>query len=518
VTKSKGTFGSFTPFTKEKDKDPFRLKPITTEFSKGSIPDSLSTINRESAWSRWRRGYELATATFYDNDFTYPFKYEIPTPSGTVTSGNLPPTISGSFVGFPTSNKELGMHWAVWRYAGSVKCDQLTDPVSNQKLSIESVTEDTLYWYVKLTGTWSASNPLPPPFYIPVSGQPSGLTPATTEIFEDRIVTEGGPIIDKNTINPANQKRYGYIQAIVVNIDPFNGILQFKKDGSVEITPDAVFVTPATKPFEVGRFLVTGSRYCCTCQDFTHRDYSFLGTTTSKSNKKQFPRSSVTSIKPGRFDVTTVSGITDNSSMTSADVNRDLEIVAPSGYDLDYTVTNTSSVDLKATRDNPGVYREFGATYVRSTNNPALQGSTPEGIPTYEDYSSIPNKDLLQSEITSISDVWTPLLDELRYCKHIYALKFKDEVFPPEPSDFPVQMGSMTEWEQKLVEDTENEQKAARAFRMTRGSLSKMDVPPYNAQSPMMYSMLQKLLNITTSDIVISNFTMFDKDGLPYTP
>jgi hypothetical protein len=83
VTKQKGAFGSFSSFTKEKDKDPFRLKPITTEFSKGSIPDSLSTVNRESAWSRWRRGYELATATFYDNDFSYSFQYQIPVPSGT---------------------------------------------------------------------------------------------------------------------------------------------------------------------------------------------------------------------------------------------------------------------------------------------------------------------------------------------------------------------------------------------------------------------------------------------------
>jgi hypothetical protein len=511
------SFGKFSSFLKEKDKAPFKLTPITTEFSKGSVPDSLSTINRESAWSRWRRGYELATATFYDNDYTYPFKYQIPTPSGSVPSGNLPPTISGTFVGFPTSNKELGMHWAVWRYAGSLKCDQLTDPVSGQRLSIASVTEDANYWYVKLTGTWSASNPLPPPFYIPVSGQPSGLKPANTEIFEDRIITPNGPIITKDTINPTNQKRYGYVQAIVVDIDPFTGILKFKKDGSVEVTPDAVFVTPASKPFEVGRFLITGSRYCCTCQDFTHRDYSFLAT-NGEGNKKQFPRSSVASIKPGRFDVTTVSGQVNNNAMTPASVDRTMEVYAPSGYELDYTVTDSSNVDLRATRDNPGVYREFGATYIRSTTDIALPGSIPEGIPTYSDYSSVPNPSLLQSDITSVTDVWTPLLDELRYCKHIYALKFKDEVFPPEPSDFPVQVGSMAAWEQKLVEDTENDQKEARAFRMTKNSLAKMDVPPYNCQSPMMFSMIQKLLNITTRDVFISNFTMFDKDGNPYSP
>jgi hypothetical protein len=77
VANTKNNFGSFSSFTKEKDKDPFRLKPITTEFSQGSVPGSLSTTNRESAWSRWRRGYELATAAFYDNDFSYPFQYQI---------------------------------------------------------------------------------------------------------------------------------------------------------------------------------------------------------------------------------------------------------------------------------------------------------------------------------------------------------------------------------------------------------------------------------------------------------
>lgn len=506
---------AFGSFNKAYDTHPFRLKPITTEFSKGSIPDSLSTINRESAWSRWRRGYELATASIYDNDYSYDFKYEIPVPSGTV-SGNPNPVISGTFVGFPTTNKELGMHWAVWRYAGSVRCDQYTDPVSNQNLSIESVTEDSNYWYVKLAGSWSSGNPLPPPFYIPVSGQSSGVKPANTEIFEDRVVTQGGQIITKDTIDPTTQKRYGYVQAIVINIDPFAGILTFKKDGSVEVTPDKTFVTPATKPFEIGRFLVTGSRYCCTCQDFTHRDFSFLS--ASASNKKQFPRSSVTSIKPGRFDVISVDGQPNNNIMTRADVDRTMTVVTPSGYELDYTITNDSTVDYRSTRDNPGVYREFGATYLRSSNRIALQGSKPEGIPSYTDYSSIPDPALLQSQITSISDVWTPLLDELRYCKHIYALKFKDQIFPPEPSDFPVEEGSMAAWEQRLVDQTENEQKEAKAFQMTRASLSNMDVPPYNCQSPMMFSMLQKIFNIATNNVIIENFTMFDKNGTPRKP
>lgn len=506
--KGGSSFGTFGSFTQSKDSDPFRLTPITTEFSHGSVPDSLSAINRESAWSRWRRGYELANASFYDNDYTYEFKYEIPTPPGTT---NPNPVISGAFVGFPTTNKELGMHWAVWRYAGSLRCDQLTDPVSASKLYIESVTEDANYWYVKLAGSWSVSNPLPAPFYIPVAGQPNGLKPANTEIFEDRIITQGSAIINKETINPATQRRYGYVQAVVVNIDQNTGVLTFKKAGSVYVTPDKAFVTPSPQGFEVGRFLITGSRYCCTCQDFTHRDYAHMQT-KGQSNKKLFPRSNVASIKPGRFDVTTAGGVIDSRAMTRVDVNRNMEVYAPSGYELDYTVTDASNLDYRATRDNPGIYSEFGATYTRSTLNISLPGSSSEGMPVYNDYASE------QSVITSISDNWTPLLDEMRYCKHIYALKFKDQLFPPEPSDFPVEEGSMAAWEQRLVDETENDQKEARAFQMTRRSLALMDVPPYNCQSPMMYAMIQKIFNIATDKVAIQNFTMFDKQGQPYNP
>jgi hypothetical protein len=56
--------------------------------------------------------------------------------------------------------------------------------------------------------------------------------------------------------------------------------------------------------------------------------------------------------------------------------------------------------------------------------------------------SSIP-----QNTLISLEDRWTPVLDELRYCKHIYSLKFADRVFPPEPSDFPMDIPSMAEWE-----------------------------------------------------------------------
>jgi len=513
--KSGSSFGSFA---QSEVSAPNGVKPITTEFSRGSVPDSLYTINRESAWSRWRRGYELATATTHNNDYSYPFRYEIP---NATSSGNPAPVVSGAFVGYPTASKEFGMHWAIWRYAGSVRCDQLTDPVSSQKLFIESVTEDANYWYVKLAGTWSASNTLPPPFYIPVPGEVNGLKPANTEIFEDRIIEADGPIITKDTINPSTQTRYGYVQAVVVAIDQEAGILTFKKGGSVQVTPDGVFITPSSIGFTPGRYLITGSRYSCTCQDFTRRDYSFLSSSTG-NNKRQFPRTNLSSIKPGRFELTKRDGILDNSAMTKPGEDRSLEVVSPTGFELDYTVTDDSVSSVNSTRDNPGVYREFGSTYVRSTSNIAIAGSSAEGLPSYQDYSSVtlnPDTDSIpQITITAVDDSWTPLLDELRYCKHIYALKFRDQVFPPEPSDFPVDVGSMAEWEQRLVAKSEKEQESIREFQQTKRALALMDVPPYNAQSPMIFPMLQRLFNFATDRIQIENFTMFDKDGREYTP
>lgn len=515
---AKKSGSSFGNFNQSEVATPNGVKPISTEFSRGSVPDSLYTVNRESAWSRWRRGYELATASSYNNDYTYEFSYQIP---NATTSGNPTPVVSGAFVGYPTKSKELGMHWAVWRYAGSVRCDQLTDPVSSQRLFIESVTEDSNYWYVKLAGTWGPSNPLPPPFFIPVSGQPNGIKPANTEIFEDRIINVDGEIIDRDTINPDTQKRYGYVQAVVVAIDQNTGVLTFKKAGSVQVTPDAVFLTPSPIGFTPGRYLVTGSRYCCTCQDFTRRDYSFLSGMTS-SNNKQFPRTGLASIKPGRFELTKRDGILDNRAMTPKDQNRSLEVISPDGFGLNYEVTDSTVTRTSSARDNPGVYREFGSTYTRGTSDIAVTGSRSEGMPTFNDYASVTqftDKDSTQQiTITAVDDSWTPLLDELRYCKHIYALKFRDNIFPPEPSDFPVGIGSMADWEQSLVAKHEKEQENLREFRQTKNALAKMDVPPYNCQSPMIFPMLQRLFNFATDRIEIQYFTMFDKNGIPYSP
>lgn len=505
------TFGSFKA---KKDFAPKFVEPITTEFSKGSVPDSLATANRESAWSRWRRGYELANATFYDNDFEYPFKYTIPVGSGTPGSVENPaPTVSGAFHGFPTKNKELGMHWAGWRYAGSLRCNKLKDPVTNQKLFIESITEDQDYWYVKLAGAWTPVNSLPPPFYVKIQGLPFGITPITTEIMEDRIVEEDGDIIDADTINPATNKRYGYVQAVLVETGAFTGILKFRKAGSVYVSPDKELISPSPVGFEVGRFLITGARFCCSCQDFTRRDYAFIQMNGDTSSKL-FPRTNFANLKPGRNEITKLSGVVDNSAMTSASVNRRMTVYAPSGFPVPFS-QGGSVQGTNVNRDNPGVYRDFGAIYNRqtATQDPiSTQGSKADGMPVYDDYSSANGK------ITQIGDNWTPLLDEFRYCKHIYALKFKDGTFPPEPSDFPIRIESMVAWEQKLVDETESDQLDAKAALMTRGSLSRMDVPPYNCQSPMMMPMMQKLLNIPSDLVIMENFVMIDKNGNEYIP
>jgi hypothetical protein len=130
----------------------------------------------------------------------------------------------------------------------------------------------------------------------------------------------------------------------------------------------------------------------------------------------------------------------------------------------------------------------------------------------YTDYSQE------QDVITTLGDNWTPVLDEMRYCKHVYAMKFQEQVFPPEPSDFPVGMDSMAEWEQKLVQEAEENQKQYQAFNTTKKALSHMDVPPYNCQSPVMAPMLQKLFNIPNQIVSLSGFKMIDKTGQIYIP
>jgi hypothetical protein len=173
--KSGNSFGDFSNTTTF---NPGQVKPIATAFTRGSIPNSLYAMDRECSWTRWRRGYELATASVTDTSYEYPFVYQIPLPQGVTQSGTNAPSIPGIFKGFPTVNKEFGMHWAGIRVAGSLRFDNIrntsvTNPfywhdaefndyenlgqwfdpefyVTNSVASIETVTEDADYWYVKL--------------------------------------------------------------------------------------------------------------------------------------------------------------------------------------------------------------------------------------------------------------------------------------------------------------------------------------------------------------------------------
>lgn len=512
VRNSKGN--TFDTFSRSVDFGPQSVRPITTEFSRGSVPDSIYTTNRESAWTRWRRGYELATADTLHLAYDYPFSYEVPLPPGiTPTPGVNNPTIPGIFKGFPTTNKEFSMHWAGVRVAGSVRLDNVFDAFGT-RASIASVTEDDEYWYAQLSGSWSVTNPLPPPLYVSTPGVPGGIKALNGEILEDRIIEVGGDPITKDTIDPETQTRYGYTQTVLADVEPFTGILKLRKQGSVEATPDAVLVTPARRSPTPGRFLMTGTRYCCSCQDFNRRDYMFLnGLKNDTTNKKAFPRVSIATVKPGRKEIMTTDGVVDNRAMTPINQNRDMEILSPSTeYNLPPTITPNSSTIPGTTRDNPGVFRDFGSIYVRNTADPSIEGAKADGPPSFGDYSTV------QNELTVLDDYWTPLLDEMRYCKHIYAMKFMENVFPPEPSDFPVDTGmGIAEWEQNFTEKVRKEVRKAN-YRIAIQGLSQMDLPPYNCQSPMMMPMMQKLFNIPSSFVRMDNFTMYDKEGNPYKP
>ena len=94
-------------------------------------------------------------------------------------------------------------------------------------------------------------------------------------------------------------------------------------------------------------------------------------------------------------------------------------------------------------------------------------------------------------------------------------MKFSDGEFPNEPSDFPVEDGFMSEWENKLVLDTEMKQR--KAFdRLAYYGLGYMDTPPFNVQSPVMSVMLQKLINMPQEFIRIQDFFMVDSEGNIY--
>lgn len=465
-----------------------KIKPITTEFSRGSLPNSILRMDRESAWTRWRRGYEIATAVGIQHSLTYPFQYQIPYPAGTTPTEGRQPLILGVVQGFPTAGKEFGVHWAGCRVGAILRFDNVVDRFG-VRASIDSVTEDDEYWYVKLAGSWNSSNPLPPPLYVP---NPSGapLKPLLGEILEDRILVAEDSPITKDSLNPTTGKRYGFTQAILIDVDGENGILKLQKTSSFEATPDNVYVTPATRKPVAGRYFTIGTRYACSCQDFSRRSYAFMMNLDGKE-RRRFPFTKPSLLKYGRHELITDNntGAIDNRAMTNANTNRDL------------TLTSTSI-------DNPGVFNDFGGRYLRNFS----AARRTEGPTTFVDYKARDN------QIISYSDYWSPLLDEMRYCKHIYALRFEEGILPPEPSDLPVETEeSLTKWEQDLVQESAVTSEHVNRL-VTFRALGLMDVPPKNFQSPQVLPMMQKLLNVPTSFIRLENFRMQDKTGAFYNP
>jgi|TARA_E500000318_G_scaffold91965_2_gene90416 hypothetical protein len=519
----KGDAFGFKPEQKRSSRRQEGPFPIKGEFG-GSVPNSLRTSNAESAWSRWRRGFELATADLATTAFEYPFQYQIPLPPGVQPTGDNLPFVAGVIKGYPTHNKELGIHWAATTLAGSLRFDNLTDQ-NGVPLSIESVYETDDFLTVKLAGTYDQSNPLPPPLFIPVPGSSTGLKPFVGNILEDRIIEVGGVPITRTTLNPNTQTRYGYTQYIFQDVRPYEGEIVLRKQGSVESTIDSVYTTPARIFPRVGRFFMNGARYCCSCQDFTRRQYYFVSTILGRRKSPTFPRTKPATLKPGRYEFMTTAGEIDSRVMQAATENRLMAIVAPTGYETigieSFGASRPDNDPFNTDRDNPGIFSDFGNIYTRNTpspEDPAVPGAVAESMPLYGDYDSLPPAARGQANrIIQSKDRWTPVLDEFRYCKHIYAMRFTDEVFPPEPSDLPVFGVDMVEWELNLVKETEKKQQKAIDNLMNYG-LSAMDVPPMNCQSPIMAPMMQKLFNLPASFIRIANFTMFDRNGNAYRP
>ena len=535
--KNKNSFGGANSFGKFKGSvfsgstpkiETYKVEPIEGVFG-GSIPNSIYTIDRESTWSRWRRGWELGSANISNTAYQYPFEYIIPTTSGAIDQiGNREPLMSGVFRGFPTKNKELGIHWAGKVEPGNLRFDRLSD-ASGTLLAISGeVPRSTLYlgvpqdnenyWYIQLSGTFSTISPVPPPLYVTFSGTTQTLKPIVGDILEDKILTVSGQAIDIDSRDPATNRRFGFVQAVLAGVDQFQGILKLEKLGSVQGTIDGILATPSRIPPHTGRFFQTGARFCCSCQDFTRRDYAYLSNLGVRK-KPLFPRTNVASLKPGRTEEVYELGKLSNAMMTQVNEkitqNRSLTIIAPSGYQLVGVGASGETKDVRDPktlyRDAPGQFTDFGKVYRRGFGDNPSPTQVAEGMPKYGDYK--------QSglAITEISDDWTYVLDQYRYCKHIYAMRYIAGEFPTEPSDFPIDAGLMSEWENMLIDKTVTEQtKSLREF--VNYGVSHMDIPPFNCQSPIMIPMLQKLFNFPSEFIELQQFIMRDKNGVAYIP
>ena len=509
----------------------YRVKPIKAEFG-GSIPNSIYNYDEQSAWLRWRRGWELATSDIAHAAYNYDFKYLIPQTSGAIDEiGGRSPEMTGTFKGFPTPNKELGMHWTGIIEAGNLRFDNLTD-VSGVRLAVSGeahpqtlfsgVSQDNArFWYIQLSGTFStiSGQQVPPPLLVTFSGG-NTAKPIVGDILEDKIITVSGEAIDSETRNPATNIRYGFVQAVLVGIDEYQGILQFEKRGSVQSTIDGVQITPSRIPPHPGRFLQTGRRYCCTCQDFTRRDYAYISTLGQRRGRS-FPVTAPGATTPGRYEqLKKFDQLTQAAQLKWTEYfveNNLFELVAPSGYALEEVTSGQIEKDIRLPenlyRDFPGIFADFGSIYTRGFgDNESFTSGIAEGMPSYKDYKE--SGDL----VYEINDDWTFTLNQYRFCKHIQALRYMRGEFPIEPSDYPFATAEdLVTWEDNLVDKTAKDQK--KAFEnFTYYGMSHMDVPPFNVESPIMVSMTQKLFNFPAQFVQLQNFVMIDKNGQEYVP
>jgi hypothetical protein len=184
--RSGASFGSFGAATKASD---FGFGGVRATFTTTRpLANGHGAYNRQSSYLRWRRGYELDSSLGIDNPFTYPFFYQFPEELYVNSNLERVPEIPGVMMGFPTSNKELGLHWTGARLAGAFRTDTMYGR-DEESLSIEYVETTKEFFIVKLKGNWSEDNPLPPPLYLKTAN--GDFFPLVGETFEDRITEEG---------------------------------------------------------------------------------------------------------------------------------------------------------------------------------------------------------------------------------------------------------------------------------------------------------------------------------------
>ena len=99
--------------------------------------------------------------------------------------------------------------------------------------------------------------------------------------------------------------------------------------------------TPSRTPFHSGRFLQSGARYACTCQDFTRRNYAYLST-LGLYKKPQFAKAKASTIKPGRTEEMINRGNVLNAAQQQlTDIalgSSSMTIIYPSGEDNRFSV------------------------------------------------------------------------------------------------------------------------------------------------------------------------------------